>query len=198
MAKLTKEKREHLILAGLMSVMVVVGVWMLLIVPTRDAIVRSELELNAADGQLADARATVLRASQVDTETETISKFLEKMEIDMVVGDPNFWIRSKLRDFKSKRDYKVEIDPTGEPKEGDIGSLPDFPYQAMEFKLYGRAFYHDFGSFIAEFENEYPYMRLQNLDLKPDGNVGRYGPGRERLTFSVEVVVPVKPLEKKP
>jgi hypothetical protein len=197
MAKLSKEKRDQLILTALMSSMVVVGVWMLLIGPARTAIQRMDGEVSASAGQLVDAKQLVERAGQIELEMQTVGKFLGKMEMDMVVGDPNLWIRLKLNEFSSKRDYKVEIPTIGEPSEGEIGALPDFPYRAMQFRLYGTAFYHDLGNFIAEFENEYPYMRLQRLDIQPDVNAGQYGPGSEMLTFSLELVVPIKPTEKK-
>ena len=197
MPKLSKEKRDQLILTVLMTGMIVTGVWMLLIGPTRTAITRLNSEVHTSAAQLADAQNIVARAGQIDLEMQTVGKFLGKMEVDMVTGDPNLWMRLKLGEFQSKRDYKVDIPTISEPLEGEIGALPDFPYRAMVFRLFGTAFYHDLGNFIAEFENAYPYMRVQRLDVQPDANAGQYGPGSEVLSFSFELVVPIKPTEKK-
>jgi hypothetical protein len=57
------------------------------------------------------------------------------------------------------------LDVAGKPSVGPVRLLPDFPYEAATFTVVGRGHYHDFGRFIAQFENEYPYYRLENIEL---------------------------------
>jgi len=47
--------------------------------------------------------------------------------------------------------------------------LPKFPFQSATFgvKISGR--FHDFGAFLAKFENKFPYMRVQNIELELEG-----------------------------
>ena len=35
------------------------------------------------------------------------------------------------------------------------------------FNLRGTAYFQDLGAFLADFENEFPYLRVQNLELEP-------------------------------
>ena len=196
MAKLTREKRDQLILTALMSSMIMVALWMLLISPTRVALAKMAGEVGVTEDQLTDARRVVSRAGQIEVEMKATAFFLAAMERDMVEGDPNLWIRSILNDFFGQSKRGVELPSIGTPDLGEIGVLPDFPYKAMFFRLSGKGFYHDIGKFIADFENRYPYIRVQNLDLKPSGNAERFGPSGETLAYSFEIVVPVKPEEK--
>jgi hypothetical protein len=72
-----------------------------------------------------------------------------------------------------------------------VGVLPDFPYKAADYKVDGAAHYHEFGRFLADFENSYPYMRIQNLNLFPD--MSSTTDDHEKLIFQMEIVTLVKP-----
>lgn len=195
--KLSKEQRDHLLVTFLMTVMVVVAMWMLLIGPIRTSLGQLKGEVQSSKDALADARGLVARASQIDLEVQAVAKFLGKLEEHMVDGDPNLWIRLKVDEFQRRKEYNVTIPTIGSYYESDIGLLPDFPYKGVVFTVQGSAFYHDLGRFIADFENAFPLIRVQNLSLQPDVTAGEFGPNRERLTFSFELVVPLKPTETK-
>jgi hypothetical protein len=153
MAKLTREKRDQLILTALMSAMILVAVWMLLISPTREALVKLAAEVSATDDQLTDARRVVARVAQIEVEMKATAKFLSVMEQDMVEGDPNLWIRRALNDFYGQAKRSIVLPSIGVPSPGEIGVLPDFPYKAMAFRLSGKGYYHEIGKFISDFEN---------------------------------------------
>jgi len=195
--KLSKEQRDHLLVTFLMTVMVVVAMWMLLLGPIRTSLGRLKGEVQGSADTLAEAKGLVARASQIDLEVQAVGKFLAKLEENMVDGDPNLWIRLKVDEFQRRKEYNVTIPTIGSYYESDIGLLPDFPYQGVVFSVQGSAFYHDLGRFIADFENAFPLIRVQNLSLQPDVTAGDFGPDRERLTFSFELVVPLKPTQKK-
>ena len=40
-------------------------------------------------------------------------------------------------------------------------------YQQASVNVSGTAYYDDLGKFLADFENHFPYMRVQNLNLEP-------------------------------
>jgi hypothetical protein len=197
MAKLTKEKRDQLILTGLMSVMIIVAVWMLLVGPTRSALVALSGEVQSTADQLKEAQGLVARAGRIELEMKATGRFLTEMEKDMVEGDPNLWIRSTLNDFYRSAPRTMQLPAIGIPKDAEIGLLPDMPYKALVFQLSGSAYYHEVGKFIADFENRYPYVQVRNLDFRPDGSVGRFGPSTELLSYTFDIVVPVKPQDKK-
>jgi hypothetical protein len=53
----------------------------------------------------------------------------------------------------------------------------------------GTAYYHDLGKFLADFENEFPHIRLVNLDIQLSPAVG----DTEKLVFKVDIVTLAKP-----
>ncbi|MEY2409955.1 MAG: hypothetical protein QOF48_2625, partial [Verrucomicrobiota bacterium] len=78
----------------------------------------------------------------------------------------------------------------------DVGLLAKFPYRAAVFHVRGTAFFHDFGRFVADFENTFPYMRIQNIDLEPSSSsLGDHtNPNdKEKLSFKMEIVTLVNP-----
>jgi hypothetical protein len=69
-----------------------------------------------------------------------------------------------------------------------------FPYRAAVFNVRGTAHYHDFGKFVADFENAYPYMRIQNFELEPSAASNSTAQNdQEKLTFKMEIVALVNP-----
>ena len=48
----------------------------------------------------------------------------------------------------------------------------------------GTAYYHDLGKFLAGFENEFPHIRLLNLDVNPSPAAG----DAEKLVFKMDIV----------
>jgi len=60
--------------------------------------------------------------------------------------------------------------------------------------LRGTAYYHDFGRFVADFENAFPYMRIQNIELDP-ASASAASPQQEpeKLSFRLEIVALVNP-----
>jgi len=45
--------------------------------------------------------------------------------------------------------------------------LPGFPYNQATVSMAGSAYFWDLGKFLAEFENRFPYARIQNLSWNP-------------------------------
>ena len=61
--------------------------------------------------------------------------------------------------------------------------------------MLGTAYFHDLGRFITDIENQFPLIRVQNLDVEP----AQVLPGaaetteKEKLSFRLELVALVKP-----
>lgn len=106
----------------------------------------------------------------------------------MVMGDPASWIYDTIRNFKGR--FKVEISVNGQLTTGDVDILPRFPYKQIKATASGTAYYHDLGTFIAEFENAFPHARIVNLTIEPAGTLGD---NIERLTFRMDIIFLVKP-----
>ena len=68
--------------------------------------------------------------------------------------------------------------------------LAGFPYKQVKVTISGTAYYHDLGKFVADFENNFPHMRMVNLSIEPASMTGA---NAERLSFRVDVIALVKP-----
>jgi hypothetical protein len=69
--------------------------------------------------------------------------------------------------------------------------LPQFPYKQATITIGGAALFYDFGQFVADFENQSPYVRILNLSLEPIPSLGSVE--QEKLAFKMDVVFLVKP-----
>ena len=107
----------------------------------------------------------------------------------MASGDAYSWVVNLLRRFKLP--YKVEIPQVNQPTAPtDVNLLPSFPYKQVTLKVSGTGYYDDFGKFIADFENEFPHVRVANWSLEPAATGTSAG---EKLQFTVDLIVLVKP-----
>lgn len=183
--KLPKEKRQHLILIALGTAGVL---FFLGYSPIRSqceslrqlAAKRAELE-----NKLQQIQSSVKRADQLEGDLVEMSKSMALVESDTVSGDLCDSIYTTLRRFKAK--YPVNI-PQFNPlsAEASVPLLADFPYKQVTMNVSGTAHFHDFGRFLADFENQFPHVRVTNLNLDLNPNPAPDQP--ETVRFQMEVV----------
>jgi len=192
MRKLSKDKRNKLVLVVILTVMGLVGVWFGLInfqqeqlrkLGERKAIVKSKLTQIEQAGR---------NAERLESELIESGKRLGRIEEDMPSGDLYAWMLKSIGLLKLQS--KVDIATHSAPEVKDVNLLPRFPYRQVIYTIGGTAYFHDLGKFIADFENQYPFARLQNLDITPEPAlaVSDKDP-KEKLTFHMEIVTLVKP-----
>src|SRR5262249_10267395 len=141
----------------------------------------------------------------VQSKLAACRKELERKQESMAPVDKFKWFYNTLDQFIARHHVHL-IDITREPEVGELGTLPKFPYQAASFGVKLSARYHDFGAFLADFENQFPDMRVQNVELQPDATLpaaaatgkdmraGQRRPGgAETLTITMRVVTLIKP-----
>jgi hypothetical protein len=152
--------------------------------------------------KLAKAERWMRMVPTIQTKLDTARKELEVKQEGMAPMDKFKWFYDTLEPFLAQRQVRL-TDVTREPELSDVGVMPKFPYQAATFGVKVSARYHDFGSFLADFENQFPYMRIKNLDLtsesvaKSDGrdvaDVDARLRSPESLNINMRVVTLVKP-----
>jgi hypothetical protein len=192
---LPKEKRNRLILVIIVGLILVSSLWYGLVSSGKDRLTGSRDRRAAAKDKVEKATARVGQADKVEAEAESAVQALRSMEEDMAAGvDLYRW--SYLLLEKARGGHEVEIAEVTRPQTNDIGALPAFPYPAATFTVQGNAYYHDFGKFLAGFENRFPYFRVQNISL---GTLADSGPDvvaarvvKDKLLFRMEIVVPIK------
>jgi len=198
MLRLSKEKRDKLILMAVGTIALVIGLWFGVINTRKDQLVLSRTRLEKAKDKLDKAKRMVSMAAQAEAAMETATRKLKTVEDTMASGDLYPWALLLLE--KARAGHEVKIIEVAKPGKGEVGLLAQFPYEAAMFTVRGTAFYHDFGKFLADFENRFPYFRAQNLSLTaaPEAAAGADGSAhaaedREKLTFKMDVVALIKP-----
>lgn len=182
---LPKDRRNPFLMVVLATAVVLALITFGLIQAQNAKLAKLAENRKAAASKLESMESTIKNAGQTASQLDEVTKALSQAETDMASGDLYSWTYGTLRQFKQQ--YKVEVPEIGPPRTGDVDLFPAFPYKQITFTISGKAFYHDLGKFVADFENQFPHARLANLTVAPAGN------GGEQLTFSVDVIALVKP-----
>ena len=198
MARLSKEKRDRLILVVVLTIAFSVGLWYGIITTRKERLIETTATIRAAIDKLEKARALVKQSAKAEAQAAAAESKLKVVEESMASGVDHYtWAIMLLEKARTKHDVKI-IEVT-RPVKGEVGLLAQFPYQAAIFTARGAGHYHDFGKFLADFENSFPYFRVQNISLAPgaDSAVGPETPtsvsGEENLAFRMEIVALIKP-----
>lgn len=193
MSKITKDKRNKIILIGVGTLVVAGALWFLLLNTQQVVLKKAQADAKKNREQLEAGQRTVQSQAVMKQEFEAASQALRQRE--MVMAPPNdmyLWHIETLNKFRLG--YKVEIPQFGRELMADVGVLPKFPYTAAIFNVRGSAHYHEFGKFLADFENAHPCIRVQNITLEPaSGEIGSSAAAREKLSFKMELLTLVRP-----
>jgi Tfp pilus assembly protein PilO len=188
MKRLSPAKRNQLILVLMVTAVLIGAVYFLLISPQNSQ--NSQLINQTKDRQadLDKYKKIISEAQTTSNQLASVSLQLDNAERDIATGDTYAWIYDTIRRFKAN--YHVDIPTIGQPSIGDVDLIPNFPYKQVRITLNGTAYYHDLGKFIADFENNFPHIRLVNLSLQPDNDANGIA---EQLSFRVDLVALIKP-----
>jgi len=192
MNKLSKQKRDQLILVILVTGLGISGIWFGLISFQNSHLQDLSDRTAAVRHNLDKIDQAVKHAEQVETDLAAAGKTLLELEEDMAAaGDLSGWMVTTIRKFKLP--YKVEIPQYSSAEPTDrLNFLPRFPYKLATLRIGGTAYFHDFGKFLADFENTFPQFRVLNLELEPAPSSSTTTE-KERLSFQMDIVALIKP-----
>jgi len=188
MKKLSSDKQKQLLLVVLITVGAMIGTAYGLIKPEFQKREKLAQARKSAERRLQQMKQTIENADQIEAQLCETKKQLDKIEEGMASGDLYSWAITTIRTFKLP--YKVEIPQFSQidgPRE--MSMLANFPYNQASITIGGSASFYDFGKFVTDFENQFPYARLMNLTLEP---ISATGSG-EKLSFKVQIAALVKP-----
>jgi hypothetical protein len=188
MNRLSKAKRDQLILVGLGTGFMLILIGFGLIRSQYATISGINSRVAAARSQLDSMQDTIKKAGNVSSQMTELTATLAQTESDLASGDPAQWIYNSIRNFKER--YQVDVAVTSQLSVGEVNFLPHFPYKQIQVTVGGKAYYHDLGKFIADFENSFPHARITNLNLEPEDGSGKEG---EKLAFRMELIVLTNP-----
>ncbi len=190
MSKLSKDKQQKLMVVVGATAVVGVGLWFGMISPLRGSLQKLKTREADAQNQVQQGQRSLASALQVSNELALALEDLKSREGAMAAGDLYDWMIQSMNKFKAGR--PVDIPQISRETTGELGLFPKYPYKAATFTLRGTAFFDDFGKFLADLENTFPYLMVQNLQLAPSGSQNPQE--AERLQFSMDMVTLVKPV----
>lgn len=188
MKRLPPAKRNQLIIVVVATIAALFMVFYFLVDPQKEQNQKLGEKIRTERDKLQSIRNAIKDTDRIANDLTTVTFQLNRAEEDVASGDVYAWTYDTVRRFKSA--YKTEIPTIGTPNISDVDLLSGFPYRQVKVTLSGVSFYHDLGKFIADFENNFPHMRMVNLYLEPANQVG---PNAEKLSFRVDVVALIKP-----
>ena len=195
MPRLSKEKRDRLILVIILTSAVTLGLWYGIITTRKQRLEATKASTRAAFDRLEKAKSLLKQSDKAESQLADALNKLAVVEESMASGVDHYtWAILLLE--KARAGHEVKIIEVTRPVKGEVGVLAQFPYPAAIFTVRGSGFYHDFGKFLADFENSFPYFRVQNLSLAPalDSVVGPdTSTASESLSFRMEIVALIKP-----
>jgi len=187
MKNLPKEKRNRLVLIGVLTVIAAAAIYYFLIKAQQNSASSIAKAINEQKLKVGSAERLIAACSDIKKNVELANQKLASIEETMASGDMYAWVIQTVGRFGQER--KVEIPQFSREVTTDVGILPKFPYKAAVFNVRGSAFYHDLGKFLADFENSFPYARVQNIELEPAGSsAANAGGDVEKLAFRLEIV----------
>jgi Tfp pilus assembly protein PilO len=194
MMKLSKLQRDQLIGVAGGTVALVALLWYFGVTAKQDELSKTEKSTAQMQDTLRGAENKIRQGEDIAGQLQARIQLLEKREAMLASNiDPYSWIISTINPFIQAR-KGVNFYHYSQPDISDAGIIPDFPYKWATFHLEGTGFYHDFGKFFSDLENNFPYFRVQNLSLTANSTAGGE---QEKLNVAFELVVPIKASDTK-
>jgi len=188
MNKLSKAQREKLIGVAVGAIAVMALLWYFGVNAKEEELSHTRDKTAQMEKRLRDAESLIRQGDAIGENLNHRAEILQKREAGLAPDrDTYIWIINTINPFIQSR-KGVNIYSYSQPEFSDTGLIPGFPYRWATFHLKGTGYYQDFGKFFADFENSFPYFRIQNMDMSVNA-----GPGleAEKLSVYFDVVAPV-------
>ena len=194
MNKLTKTQRDQLIGIAVGTVVLMGVLWFFGVQAKQDELSKTEKDTAAMNDTLKTGEGRIRQGEEIAEKMEVRKQLLEKREAMLAPDRDDYaWIIGTINEFLRPR-KGVNIFSFSKAEVSDGGLLPTFPYKWATFHLGGSGYYNDLGKFFADLENNFPYYRVQNLEVSANATVGAEP---DKLSVAFELVIPIKAGETK-
>ena len=191
MSKRSGSGKQFLILLIITFVIASGLVWFFLVQGPGATLIKQRQARSDTQTALDKSRKQMNDAARSKAALEAGQRRLDDIESKMPVGDPYRWLVKAFGEFPAAS--HVSIANIEAPHVSESTIYPKVPYKAATFSVSGTGFYHEFGTFLAELENEFPHMRVRRLELTPAYPGEADTAEGEKLNFNVELTVLFKP-----
>jgi len=211
MNKLSREKRNQLIAVASGVLVVCAALWYFVVRSQHETIEQTRTSIDDVGSKIEKAQRLVKRRTMIEAELAELGQQIAESEAQMLPVEHlngKKWMFDKLVNFIKDRYDVTLMDLSNNPLIGkQFLLLPKFePYSAATYKVEIRGFFHEFGRFVADFENSFPYMRILDLEMWPMATPAAAkvatadlsdellnSEAREQLRISMRIVVLFKP-----
>lgn len=211
---MNRRDKQTQILAVAAGTLVVAGLlWFFFVSASSERLSRAEESFLDIDDRIRKAELRIRRGRIVEQEFAALKERIAQAERHMIPVEQlngNKWMLDLISQFIQSRKHTVQ--PTRLSNDPLIGKqfvfIPKFDYSGAAYDLELQAYFHDFGRFLADFENEFPYIRIQELEMaplatpsastKPTGDLPEElanSVEREQLRVSMRLIVLFRPKE---
>lgn len=188
MNKLSKAQRDQLIGIAVATVALMAALWYFGVMAKQNELKTTRQKSADMQQKLREAEALMRRGDEISEKLRNRSELLAKREAGLAPDrDAYAWLIDTMNGFVQSH-KGVNIDSYSQPEVSDLGVVPKFPYRWATFHLRGTGYYHECGKFLADFENAFPYFRVQNLNVTASAGAGMEA---EKLGMTFDVVAPV-------
>jgi Tfp pilus assembly protein PilO len=194
MNNLPKAKRDQLILVGIATLGVIAALIFFLADAQRAELKRTQIKTETIRGKLGTADKLSREEPQLQQRLQTVTKELAAREVNLAPDHDTYaWVLQNLAQFLSTH-RGAGVTPAGisQPDITEATLVPKFSYKSSTFHVKANGHFHDFGRFVADLETEFPYVRVQNLDLNR-GVAGATPADAEKLTITFDMVMLMQP-----
>src|SRR5712671_2946827 len=140
MGRLSKEKRNRLILVIILTIGIGFGLWYGIISTRQERLEEAKANIRAAIDKLEKAKTLVKQADKAEARVAAATNKLQVVEDAMASPDYYTWAIQLFEKARARHDVKIV--ETTRPVKGDVGLLAQFPYQAAIFTVRGAGHYH--------------------------------------------------------
>jgi hypothetical protein len=178
------ERRRKFAALVVGTLIVLVVLWQGGIVTLQGRLHQKESKIDLIEGRLKKAEAARSLAPKYEAEMEANLRRIRALEGKMAQGDVYRWVINHVLDLQDL--HHVTVTSFQPPRIGELDVPPPVPYKSAAYSLNGNAHYHNLGTFLADFENSSPFIRLRGLTIQAaaPGFTGATEP--ERLAFQVD------------
>lgn len=192
--RLSKEKRDRMLLVAIATVLACGALWWSFIREYNKAL-RTNRE------KIADLTASIEQANTWIKRGPSWAEDYKQRLADLQIKEKTMLPEGRERSVLSEAMERVRqnhlvhfesISPASYNK--DVELLPQFPYRrnaTLSYKCYG--YYHNFGKFLADLENTYPYMQFKVNSITPLRAAEARKEGEDDLRFELQVVALLQP-----
>jgi len=189
MNKLSKEKQTQLAIVIIVTVAALASIWFLVIATEQKNLTVAEQKTAEVKDKVERAEKLLNQKGSIENQRKLSVDELAAIEDGMAPPDPYGWFLALITKFSEP--YKnLSIVKVDRERVGPVEMQPKFPYQSASFHVMATAFYVDFGRFLADFENKYPYFRIQGIEMLPTASPTE---DKEKLDIRFDIVTMVKP-----